>query len=116
MIKSYTDLDVYNSAYRLALQIHSSSLGFPKFETYELGGQLRRAAISIPLNIAEGYGKKKSSAEFRHFLSNAMGSCNEVSVLIEMCKDLGYFDEEVYTNLSNSYDVLGKRINKLIQT
>lgn len=88
----------------------------PKLETFEIGSQLRRAAVSIPLNIAEGYGKKKSTAEFKHFLTNAMGSCNEVSVLIDMCKDLGYFNDELYEELSFPYNVLGKRLNKLIQS
>ena len=58
MIKSYQDLRVYQISYQLALQVHQLTLKFPDFERYELGSQLRRAATSIPINIAEGYGKK----------------------------------------------------------
>ena len=62
------------------------TLEFPKHELYELGSQMRRAATSIPLNIAEGYGRKSTAADFKAFLRIALGSCNEVMVLIEMIK------------------------------
>ena len=58
MIESYRDLRVYQISYELALEVHKLTLKFPDFEKYELGSQARRAAVSIPVNIAEGYGKK----------------------------------------------------------
>ena len=59
MIKSYKDLEVYKRSYKLALKTHKITLTFPAIERYELGSQLRRATKSIPLNIREGYGKKR---------------------------------------------------------
>ena len=89
MIQKYQDLRVYQEAYRLAILVHKKTLNFPEIERHELGSQLRRAATSIPANIAEGYGRKNSAAEFKHFLRNALGSGNEVRVFIDMTKDLG---------------------------
>ena len=109
-IKSYEDLEVYQKGYRLALKIHQLTQTFPGYEKYELGAQLRKAAVSIPLNIAEGYGRQSSSKEFKHFLRNALGSSNEVIVLLKMSKELGYIQEE---SLIKQYDELGKQLYKL---
>ena len=65
MIKSYRDLRVYEQSYELGKIIHQVTQEFPKEEQYEMGSQLRRAALSIPLNIAEGFGKKHSVADFK---------------------------------------------------
>ena len=114
MIKSYRDLEVYQDSYSLALQIHKLTQNYPEQERYEIGKQLRRAAISIPLNIAEGYGKKESIADFKRFLKMSLGSCNEVQVLNDMCKDLQYINEETHKKFIESYYILGRRISKLI--
>ena len=116
MIKGYKDLEVYQVSYKLALIVHQITTGkFPKHETYEIGAQLRRAVISIPLNIAEGYGKKQSPKEFKRFLSMALGSCNEVNVLIDFSKDLGYINDITYKKIYEQYDILGKRLYTLIE-
>ena len=109
----YKNLDVYNRAYKLAKEVHLLSQEFPKLEQYELGSQLRRAAVSIVLNIAEGYGRKDSAGEFQHFLRNALGSCNEVRVLIELCKDIGYITVETYQLFENQYEVISKQLYRL---
>ena len=114
MIKSYKDLEVYKEAYDIALQIHQLTQKYPEYERYEIGSQMRRAAISIPLNIAEGYGKKASEADFKRFLKIALGSSNEMMVLIDMSKDLGYITEEDRKGLNERYDVLGKRLSSMI--
>lgn len=116
LIQTFKDLEVYQRSYRLALEMHKLSFSLPEVEKFELRSQLRRAAVSIPLNIAEGYGRKESASEFKHFLRNSLGSCNEVQVLLNMIKDLGYIKEEIFEEHSSSYDVLGKQLNKLIQT
>lgn len=92
------------------------SLEFPKHELYELGSQLRRAATSIPLNIAEGYGRRGTSGEFKQFLRTALGSCNEVMVLLEMIKDLGYLEATKYQELNEEYDHLARQIYRLIES
>ena len=90
MIRSYKDLQVYKRSYKLALKVHEITLKFPDIEKHELGSQLRRATKSIPLNIGEGYGKRSSENEFKRFLMMAIGSCDEVKILIEFAKDLNY--------------------------
>ena len=115
MSKSYKDLIVYQKSYELALEIHKITLTFPKFERYELGGQLRRSSVSIPLNIAEGYGRKIYSKYFNQFLVNALGSNNETVVLLDLTKDLGYITKEKHDEFVERYDHLGRQINRLIQ-
>ena len=115
MIKSYRDLRVYIIAYQLGKEIHLVTQRFPKHEQFELASQLRRAAISIPLNIAEGYGKKESTADFKRFLLIAMGSCNEVEVLIDYARDFNYISDEEFRNLSDQYVQLGKQLNVLLK-
>ena len=115
MIASYKDLEVYKEAYQMFLKVHKMTQGYPDVERYELGTQMRRAAMSIPLNIAEGYGKKSSELDFKRFLKMAMGSCNEVQVMLDMSKDLSYMSHEIYKEYIDKYEVLGRRLNTLIQ-
>ena len=115
VIQSYQDLDVYKRSYQLALDVHRISFTLPQSERYELSSQIRRSAVSIPLNIAEGYGRKGSQAEFKHFLRNSLGSCNEVQVLLDMLKDLSYIREDMYQSFKEEYTILGKQLNKLIE-
>ena len=84
-------------------------------ERRELGSQLRRAATSVPINIAEGYGRKRSPEDFRRFLVIALGSNNEVSVIPDLVRDLGYLQEEIHLKLARENTEIGKGINKLIQ-
>ncbi len=114
-IRSYRDLRVYQRGYAAALEIHRLTLKFPSFERTELGSQLRRASSSIPINIAEGYGRKKSPEDFRRFLVIALGSCDETSVLLDFAHDLKYLDDSIFTDLKTRYEEIGKGLNKLIQ-
>jgi four helix bundle protein len=109
-IKSYEDLEVYQQGYRLTLEIYKVVAKFPLEERYGLTSQLKRASLSIPLNIAEGYGRKARVAEFKHFLRNALGSANEVIVLLKLAKDLEFVDTEA---LILEYEMLAKRIYRL---
>ena len=111
-IKTYEDLEVYQEGYRLVLEIYKLVTKFPEEERYGLTSQLKRAALSIPLNIAEGYGRKAREAEFKHFLRNSLGSSNEVVVLLKLAKDLGFAATE---ELTQDYEKLGKRIYRLME-
>ena len=115
MINSYKDLIVYQKAYENSLRIHEISLRFPKIEQYELGSQIRRATKSIALNIAEGFGKRSSLAEFKRFLVMALGSNDEVSVQLDYCKDLGYISEEEHTEYKSRYAEIGKMLTKMLR-
>ena len=107
------DLVVYDKSYELALDIHKLSLSFPKVEQYELASQIRRATKSIPMNIAEGYAKSYSKAEFRRFLLIAYGSHREVKVQLNFSKDLEYISESEYTYFTEKYDEIGKMLYSL---
>ena len=113
MIQTFRDLEVYQQGYQLALEVHKLTLTFPSLDRRDLASQLRAASKSIPLNVAEGYGRKRSEADFKRFLVMALGSCNEVQVELDFAKDLGYIDQEVHTRLVEPYEVLAKRIYRL---
>jgi four helix bundle protein len=115
MIRGYQDLEVYRRSYNLALRLHQMTLQFPSHERYELGSQIRRSAVSVTLNIAEGYGRKSSPNEFKHFIRNALGSTNEVRVLVDMAKDLGYLESVAYRELAEEYQILGKQLYRLME-
>ena len=114
MIKSYKDFEVYQEGYNLAIEMHKLTNKILKRETYEMTSQIKRASMSIPLNIAEGYGKRESKAEFKRFLRMSIGSANEMEVLIDMLKDLNYIQIETYKAYKERYEILGKRLNTLL--
>jgi len=90
-VKSFKDLVVWQKAYKLALELYQKTKVFPKEELYGLKQQMRRAAVSIPSNIAEGYGRKHK-AEYHHFLSIAYGSLLELDTQCLLSHDLGYIE------------------------
>src|SRR5262245_4923987 len=112
--KSFEDLEVFQRAYRLSLDIHRVSLDMPKIEQQALGDQIRRASKSIPVNIAEGFGKQPSSvAEFRRFLRIAMGSAEEMRVWVRYALDLGYIDQETWRRWRDEYHAIAKMLQGL---
>ena len=115
MIKSYRDLNVYKDSYDLAIRVYKLAGNIPEREQYAIGSQIRRAVTSIPMNIAEGYGKKESAKEFKRFLRMAAGSVNEVEVLLDMLRDLGYINDQDHQELRRCYEIVGKQIHTLIR-
>lgn len=87
---------------------------YPKNEIYGLTSQIRRAAVSVHLNIAEGYGRQ-SKEDFKRFLRMSLGSVNETEALLELSRDLGYIDNIKSKKIIKQYDILGKKIYKLIE-
>ncbi len=111
---SFEDLDVWKKAFDISLSVHKCSLSFPQIEQFALANQVRRASKSICANIAEGYGKQKSSkTEFRRFLMMALGSSNEMLVWARYCFELGYIDRAAYEHWQNEYVSICKMINAL---
>jgi four helix bundle protein len=88
-VKSFHDLVVWQKAMELVTEIYKASQSFPKEELFGLTSQIRRAAVSIPSNIAEGRGKS-SAGEFQQFLSHAKGSLAEVETQLLIAINLGY--------------------------
>ena len=115
MIQSYRDLKVYERSYQAAIEMYRTVGKFPIDELYGLTSQIKRAATSIPLNIAEGYGKRENPNEFRRFLLMALGSCNEMRVLLDLSYDLNFIDETIHKKFSIEYDEIGKMLNVLRQ-
>ena len=87
--RSFKDLIVWQKSYKLVLEIYKMTKGFPKTEIYGLSQQMRKAAVSIPSNIAEGYGRKHK-AEYKQFLSIAYGSLLELETQYSLAVDLKY--------------------------
>ena len=112
----YRKLQVYERSYKAGLAVYRMTERFPEEEKYGMSSQMRRAGVSIPLNIAEGYAKRSSQGEFKRFLQMAIGSANEMSVLIDFAKDLGYIPQEQYETAKAEYEEIGKMLNKMIQT
>ena len=103
-VASFEDLEVFQRAYRISLSVHRESLRFPKIEQFGLAEQLRRAARSIPANVAEGHGTQaQSTAEFKRFLLIAIGSADEMRVWLRYCLDLGYIGEAVWREWRDEY-------------
>jgi four helix bundle protein len=112
---AYRDLRVWNEAYELAVEIYKITKDFPDHERYGLTSQMRRASVSVPANIAEGYGRKHPK-EYNQFISIALGSCNELEVYLLLSKDLGYIDETAKNRLLEKNLEIGKMLSNLRST
>ena len=110
-ISSFEDLEVFQRAYRVSLEIHKESLQFPKIEQFAMADQVRRASKSICANIAEGFAKqRRSSAEYRRYLLMAIGSADEMRVWIRYCLDLNYIDDATSSRWREEYIVIAKML------
>ena len=110
---SYRELIAWRKAMQLVRQIYEVTRAFPKEELYGLTNQLRRAAVSVPSNIAEGQARY-SPREFRHFLSHARGSLVEIETQILIAQDLKYLPLSKGTALLREAAELGRVLNGLI--
>jgi four helix bundle protein len=97
---NYKDLKVWSKAHQSALSIYQLTKSFPKEEQYNLTSQIRRAALSIPTNIAEGSGKFTNS-DFAKFLQIALGSTHEVEYLLLFSYELKFIDQKDYETISS---------------
>ena len=83
-MKSYKDLEIYQLAYKLAIEVHTMTLQLPNYELYEQGSQIRRSSKSIKDTIAEGYGRRRYKTEFIRYLIFAHSSCDETISQLNM--------------------------------
>jgi four helix bundle protein len=97
-MQNYKDLKVWEKAHEFTLHIYEATKLFPKDELYSLTNQPRRAASSIPANIAEGCGKN-SQLDFANFLNIALGSSNEAEYYLILSRDLQYLNIEKFESL-----------------
>ncbi len=114
-VESWKDLEVWQKAHQLVLEVYRLTKVFPSEERYRLVDQLCRASASIPTNIAEGKGRN-SLKEYLQFLSIAKGSIEETKYLLLLSRDLGYLDEPTYYSISDNYDEIARMINGLIKS
>ena len=105
--RSFEDLIVWQKAHKFVLSVYELSSNFPKSETYGLTSQLRRAAVSIPANIAEGF-KKRTAKDKVKFLNIAQGSAEECRYYLILAQDLKYGDTEALALL---LEEVGKLLN-----
>mgnify|MGYP001566291527 CR=1 FL=1 len=96
----YHSLILWKEVHKFILDVYLTTEQFPTHERYGIVSQLRRAAVSIELNIVEGHAKK-TKADHLRFLDIANGSLRECASLIELCLDLGYLEQEKYTDLES---------------
>jgi four helix bundle protein len=113
-MRPHEKLDVWRKGIDFVVAVYKTTESFPKEEKFGLTSQLRRAAVSIPANIAEGAGRK-SYKEFAHFLSNSQGSASEVETELLIASRLNYLDENRYLALRSSLDEIGCMLTGLCQ-
>ena len=113
-LKSYRDLLVWQKAIDLVTEAYRATAAFPKSETYGLTSQIRRAATSIPANIAEGYGRG-SRKEYVQFLIVAQGSLKELETHFIVAEKLSYLTASQTERVLSQTDELGRMLGSLIR-
>ncbi len=111
MGKNFRELEVWHLGVELAETVYRVTSRFPKSELFALSSQMRKAAVSIPSNIAEGR-SRDSRREFLHFLSISRGSLAELETQLELALRLDYTDSDLHAARAQS-DLLGRKINSL---
>jgi len=91
-IKSFRDLKIWKEGIELVKRVYLVTEEFPKEEQYGLSSQMRRASVSIPSNVAEGF-RRKHNKEYKQFLNIALGSCAELETQLVIARELKYIDE-----------------------
>jgi four helix bundle protein len=114
-IKSHRDLIVWQKAMALATDVYALTKTFPRDELYGLTAQIRRAAASVPANIAEGQGRRLGR-EFHQFLGNARGSLMELDTHLELALRVGYMNVEQHTAIQAKLNEVGRVLNGLMRS
>jgi four helix bundle protein len=112
-VQDFRNLLVWQKSHELALEIYRLSRDFPREELYGLTSQIRRSAVSVPSNIAEGCARG-SDPDFARFLVIAMGSSSELEYQLILSKDLGYVDTTMHESLERKIMEIKKMLSSLI--
>ncbi|HEX3660568.1 MAG TPA: four helix bundle protein [Acidobacteriaceae bacterium] len=114
MSGSYRDLIVWQKAFDLSVGIYKLTRDFPTDERYGLSSQLRRASVSIPSNLAEGYGRG-SRRDYRNFVAIARGSVLELQTQLAIAEELGFGKTALMREVQEKADEVGKMLWSLFQ-
>ena len=111
-LRGHRDLIAWQKAMRLVTDVYKATRSFPREEAYGLTNQLRRAAVSVPSNLAEGHGRN-SRKEFHQFIGQARGSLLEVETQLEIAVNLGYLPRAVASSLLDEAAAVARILNGL---
>ncbi len=114
-MQRFTQIRVWQRSHAFSLAIYKSTETFPRTEIFGITSQLRRAAVSVPCNIAEG-SKRRHSCDYARFLNIAEASLAEVEALLMIARDLTYLPEARATHLLKEADAIARMTNALRQT
>jgi four helix bundle protein len=114
-MRNYRDLQVWKKAHDLTLELYRVSQRFPREEMYGITGQLRRAAVSIGANLAEGYGRRTSN-ELARFVRVAMGSASELDYHILLCRDIGLMSSDDFSISTAKLTEVRKMLTSFLQS
>ena len=115
---SYRKLEIWQKARELVIDIHKMTLSkLPQFELYEEGSQIRRSIKSTKSTIVEGYGRRRYKLDYVRFLTYSIASCDETTDHLEILYETASLkDEGLYNSLHERLQILGKKINRFIQS
>jgi four helix bundle protein len=113
MVRSYRDLEVWKRAMDVCVRIYQATGTFPASEMYGLTNQMRRSAVSIASNIAEGHARSRK--DYGRFLRIAYGSLNELETQLELSLRIGFLSPEIYQEITNELAILGRQLNALMR-
>lgn len=115
VIRSYKDLEVWQIAVATATAVYSTTSSFPREEQYGLTAQMRRAAVSVASNIAEGYGRE-STASYVQFLRIAQGSVKELETHVVIAQNVGFLAPGAAAELQARFDSIGRMLRALVRS
>lgn len=113
-VKRFNDLKVWQLGVKLSVQVYAATKNYPKEEVFGLANQSRRAAVSIPSNIAEGQGRG-TTKDFIHFLKIARGSLGELETQLFIAHELTYIDSDIFAQLNQMLNEEGRMLQGLIK-
>jgi four helix bundle protein len=114
-LRSHKDLDVWKKAIELSAEVYRQTGMFPKEETFGISSQMRRAAVSIASNIAEG-AARRTDRDFIHFLHMALGSASELDTQIEIVMQVGFANRAAMESLQNKVGGISRMIYGLVRS